>query len=128
MKRHMRLVAAALAAAAVGLTAGTTVAAAPSGLAACAQVPARYDGSPLAMFFTSSCIQGQTQGPVRIARNFHFGTTAPAGVARLWASWTLNANKKSASLWARIQQVGVTNYKTALYSGMLAGFRARGRP
>jgi hypothetical protein len=127
MTSRTRVAAAAIAAAAFAATAGTA-GAARSGLAACADVPARDHGSPLAMFFTSACITGETQGPVKLARAFHFTTTSPSGVARQWVIWTINANKKSAPLWARIQQLGVTNYKTALSAGVLAGFRARGRP
>ena len=127
MSRRTPFAAAALAAVAIGTTAGTA-GAAPSGTAACARVPARYHGSPLAMFFTSACIVGVTQGPAKLARAYHFTSTSPSSVARQWVTWTITANKKNATLWARIQQLGITNYKTALDDGMLAGFRARGRP
>jgi hypothetical protein len=129
MNRRTACAAAALASAAIGVATGTNVAlGAPRGLAACASVPARYHGSPTAMFFVSACTLGEMKGVAAIARTYHFRGADPAGVARQYVTWTIAADQKNAALWARIQQVGVSNFKRALYDGMLAGFRAHGRP
>jgi hypothetical protein len=129
MNHRTACAAAVLASAAIGVATCSSVAlGAPRGLAACASVPARYHGSPTAMFFVSACTLAELKGVSAIARTYHFGATDPAGVARQYASWRVAADKKNAALWARIQQVGVSNFKSALYDGMLVGFHAHGRP
>ena len=128
MTRFRFVVAIAPLAAAVIVTASASAAVHAGNAAACASVPSRYYDSPAAEFFVSACAIGQLKGPTAIARSFHFSVTTAAGVARQYAAWTINAGKKNAVVWARIQQVGVTKVKAAVNDGMLAGFRARRRP
>jgi hypothetical protein len=130
MKRYTALTVAMLAAGAVGIgMAGTPNAAASSSLAGCAKVPALHYGSPLAALWTSSCEAGKTLGPRSMARIYHFGTTDPSTIAHRYASRVIKiAQKGNASAWARIRRLGVAKATEAIYEGVKAGFRIRGRP
>jgi hypothetical protein len=122
MKRYLSLAAAVLAAGSAGIGTAATRDAASSGLAACAKVPTRYYRSPAALLWTSACEAGETLGARGMARTYHFDTSDPATVAHRYASHAVQFAHKF------VERIGVAKSTQALYEGVMAGFRARGRP
>jgi hypothetical protein len=109
-------------------TAGSTPVAPSASVVAspCSGFPTSYRSNPAKSgLWLASCLVAKKLGPRQMARSLHLSSSAPSFVARQYAARYVQSPAFQ-SLSARVG--GKAAAKAILYSGTMAGFRARGRP